>query len=51
MVWDLDNTLWDGVLVEGDDVVLRHGIVETLKYLDERGILLSIASKNDFDSA
>jgi FkbH-like protein len=51
VVWDLDNTLWDGVLVEGDDVVLRHGIAETLKYLDERGILISIASKNDFDSA
>ena len=51
VVWDLDNTLWDGVLVEGDQVRLRPGIPQLLKYLDERGILLSIASKNDHQSA
>jgi len=51
VVWDLDNTLWDGVLVEGDPVRLRPGIPQLLKYLDERGILLSIASKNDHQSA
>jgi len=51
VVWDLDNTLWNGILVEGDDVVLRSGVAETLKYLDERGILISIASKNDFGQA
>lgn len=47
VVWDLDNTLWKGILVEGDDVVLRSGIPKLLKRLDDRGILLSIASKND----
>ncbi len=51
VVWDLDNTLWNGTLVEGDEVVLRSGVVETLKHLDERGILVSIASKNDFGAA
>src|SRR5262249_51447457 len=51
VVWDLDNTLWDGVLIEGDHVKLRAGIPELLKYLDERGILLSIASNNDHQSA
>jgi FkbH-like protein len=51
VVWDLDNTLWDGILAEGDDVSLRDGVNDTLKALDERGILLSIASKNDFPSA
>jgi FkbH-like protein len=51
VVWDLDNTLWKGTLVEGDEVVLNPGIVELLKYFDERGILLSIVSKNDFDPA
>jgi len=51
VVWDLDNTLWNGILVEGDDVALRPGIAVLLKQLDERGILLSIASKNDFASA
>ncbi len=47
IVWDLDNTLWHGTLVEGDKPVLRPGIVEQLKYFDERGVLMSIASKND----
>lgn len=51
VVWDLDNTLWDGVLSEGDDVKLREGITEIFKTLDERGILQSIASKNNFDDA
>ncbi len=51
VVWDLDNTLWDGVLSEGDDVRLRDGITDIMKTLDERGILMSIASKNNFDDA
>lgn len=51
VVWDLDNTLWKGILSEGDDVKLREGITEIFKTLDERGILQSIASKNDFDLA
>jgi FkbH-like protein len=45
VVFDLDNTLWDGVLLEGD-VRLREGIRELFVELDERGILLSVASKN-----
>ena len=51
MVWDLDNTLWKGTLVEGDEVVLNPAVAELLKYFDERGILLSVVSKNDFDPA
>lgn len=51
VVWDLDNTLWNGVLSEGDDVSLRDGIMDIMKTLDERGILMSIASKNNFDDA
>ncbi len=51
VIWDLDNTLWDGVLVESDNVTLRKGIVEKIKELDSRGILQSICSKNDFDLA
>lgn len=48
VVWDLDNTLWDGVFLEGDELVLKPGIIEILKTLDSRGILLSIASKNNY---
>lgn len=51
VVWDLDNTIWDGVLLEPGDVSLRPGIRETLRALDERGLLQSIASKNDRDAA
>ena len=51
VIWDLDNTLWDGTLLEGDGIILRPGIRETLATLDQRGILLSIASKNDHEAA
>lgn len=51
VVWDLDNTLWDGILLEGDDVILRPGIADIIKTLDSRGILNSIASKNNYEDA
>lgn len=51
LVWDLDNTLWDGILLEDSNVVLKNGIVDIIKELDCRGILLSISSKNDRDDA
>jgi len=51
VVWDLDNTLWNGVLPENDRVSLRDGIVDIMKTLDSRGILQSVASKNDYDHA
>lgn len=47
VVWDLDNTLWRGVLLEGDRVALADGVVEVICELDARGILQSLASKND----
>lgn len=47
VVWDLDNTLWKGILLEDDNVELRPEAVEIIKALDERGILHSVASKND----
>lgn len=49
VVWDLDNTLWDGVLLEDPEVRVREEVVEVVKTLDERGILQSIASKNDHE--
>ena len=51
LVWDLDNTLWNGVLLEDRQVSLRPDAVRVVKTLDERGILQSIASKNNFDDA
>ena len=53
VVWDLDNTLWFGVI--GDDgpdgVVSNQTALDMVRALDERGIVQSIASKNDYDVA
>jgi FkbH-like protein len=53
VVWDLDNTMWNGILVEdgADRLELKRGIVDVIRELDQRGILNSIASKNTFDDA
>jgi methoxymalonate biosynthesis protein len=51
LVWDLDNTLWKGTLLEGDDVQCSDEIREVIKTLDSRGILQSVCSKNDYDLA
>lgn len=47
VVWDLDDTLWEGTLLEGDDVRPGPAVPQTIRTLDERGILQSVASKND----
>ena len=53
IVWDLDNTLWKGVLVEDglDKLVLNDQAVRAIRELDQRGILHSVASKNNEDDA
>jgi FkbH-like protein len=51
LAWDLDNTLWRGVLLEDNNVALRDGVVETIQALDARGVLHSICSKNHPDQA
>ena len=51
VAWDLDNTLWDGTLVEDEDVLVRDSVVECIKQLDSKGILNTIVSKNDYDKA
>jgi FkbH-like protein len=47
LVWDLDDTLWRGTLLEGDDVQLRDGVLPVLDELDKRGIVHSIVSRNE----
>ena len=54
VVWDLDNTLWDGTLVETEDpsvLKLKPGILDVIQELDSRGIIQSVASKNDHAAA
>lgn len=47
VVWDLDHTVWEGTLLEGDQLVLRPGVSEAMATLDRRGILQSVASRNE----
>jgi FkbH-like protein len=53
VVWDLDNTLWDGTLIEDgvNKLTLKPGIKKVIEELDRRGILQSVASKNNYDEA
>jgi FkbH-like protein len=53
VVWDLDNTLWQGVLVEDGlpNLRLRAEAVHAVLELDRKGILQSVASKNDAEGA
>ncbi|MGA4722136.1 HAD-IIIC family phosphatase [Fictibacillus nanhaiensis] len=50
VIWDLDNTVWNGTLLEDSEVTLRTGVVDIIKELDQRGILQSISSKNDYEN-
>jgi FkbH-like protein len=47
LVWDLDNTLWDGILLEDAAVTVRPAVLAHIRRLDAMGVLHSIASRND----
>jgi FkbH-like protein len=52
VAFDLDNTLWPGVLLEEPQgLPLGPNVMWLLKELDRRGILMSIVSKNNPDEA
>lgn len=53
VAWDLDNTVWKGILVEDgvEKLILNETAVKTIKELDKRGIVHTIVSKNDYDPA
>ena len=51
VIWDLDNTIWNGVLLEDEAVTLIPGVVDVIQEFDRRGILQSISSKNDHATA
>lgn len=50
VIWDLDETIWEGVLAEGE-VRLKTDIINVIRELNSRGIVNSICSKNDFQNA
>jgi len=48
VAWDLDNTVWDGTLIESDPagLRLREHVLEAMRMLDARGIIQTAVSKN-----
>lgn len=53
LAWDLDGTLWQGTLAEdgADGLTLNEAAVGLLRELDARGVVNSIASRNDPEPA
>ena len=53
VAWDLDNTLWEGILVESDPsrIYIKSDVIRLIKSFDVRGIIQTIVSKNDHDLA
>lgn len=51
IIWDLDDTLWRGTLAEGDEVELFAERANAIKTLNKQGVVNSISSKNDHDTA
>ncbi len=45
VIWDLDDTLWDGTLLEDGDVALPEDVRASVIELDRRGVLQSLASR------
>ena len=50
VIWDLDDTFWKGTLSEEGIIPIKDHI-QLIKDLSSRGIVNSIASKNDFSLA
>ena len=48
IIWDLDNTLWDGVLEESE-IKIRTDVTDFILKSVNRGIMHSICLKNDFE--
>lgn len=51
IIWDLDDTLWQGTLADGDAVVLHAHRAEMIRAFNAKGVVSSICSKNDFGTA
>ena len=51
VIWDLDETLWQGTLAEGDTPVLFARRAEIIRLLNQRGVVNAICSKNDLADA
>lgn len=48
IVWDLDNTIWEGIISEDKELKIRTEIIDILEVLTCKGVVSTICSKNDF---
>jgi FkbH-like protein len=51
IIWDLDDTLWQGTLADGDEPVLHERRAAFVRAFNRHGIVSAICSKNDFANA
>jgi len=53
VAWDLDNTLWKGTLAEDGEHGLQPNAqaLDLIRLLDDRGIIQTVVSKNNFQDA
>ena len=53
VIWDADNTLWDGTVFYKDkeSIKIKPGTKEALKELDKRNIKSTICSRNYYEDA
>lgn len=49
IIWDLDETLWEGTLSDNVSIKLQSDFVQFINDSLDRGIVHSICSKNEFD--
>jgi len=53
VAWDLDNTIWSGTLSEDGvyNLALKEDVINTIRELNNKGIINTIVSKNDSQDA
>lgn len=51
VIWDLDETLWEGTLDDETSLHLYQFRVDAIRRLNQSGIVSAICSKNDFETA
>lgn len=49
VIWDLDETLWEGTLSDNSSIKLNDNFIDFINESLDRGIVHSICSKNDFE--
>ncbi|GAB2711691.1 hypothetical protein GCM10027089_39450 [Nocardia thraciensis] len=48
LVWEVDNTLWDGVVCDSTSGALRPDAVRALRTLARRGVVHAVASRGEW---